>query len=144
MNGRPGYAPGQEVCPTGEGDAARDLSPRDLAYVGDAVFELAVRCHLVRRCPSPSARHRDAVERVRAAAQAAFLRAIEPRLLPGEEDLVRRARNFKGAPVPRGVSPADYRASTAFEALLGYLYLRGDSERLAEILAMVLEGAGTQ
>ncbi|MEW6545928.1 MAG: ribonuclease III domain-containing protein [Bacillota bacterium] len=122
-------------------DAAEELSPRDLAYVGDAVFELAVRQYLVARCPSPQARHRDAVCRVRAAAQAAFLRAIAAHLLPAEEDLVRRARNFKGVAVPRGVSPADYRASTAFEALLGYLYLRGETGRLQEILAMVLEGA---
>jgi len=118
-----------------------DLSPRDLAYVGDAVFELAVRQHLVARRASPAERHRDAVRRVRAGAQAAFLRGLEPHLGPAEQDLVRRARNFKGAPVPRGVSPADYRASTAFEALLGYLYLMGEGERLQEILDMVLEGA---
>jgi ribonuclease-3 family protein len=109
--------------------------------VGDAVFELAVRQYLLERCPSPAERHRDAVRRVRAAAQAAFLRSLEPHLGPAEQDLVRRARNFKGAPVPRGVSPADYRASTAFEALLGYLYLMGESARLREILGMVLEGA---
>lgn len=118
----------------------QELSPRDLAYVGDAVFELAVREYLVRRCPSPAARHRDAVRRVKAAAQAAFLRALEPHLQPPEGELVRWARNFKGGAVPRGVSPADYHASTAFEALLGYLYLRGQTGRLHEILAMVLEG----
>lgn len=122
-------------------DARRELTPRDLAYLGDAVFELAVREYLLARCPSPAARHRDAVRRVRAAAQAAFLHALEPHLLPAEQDLVRRARNFKGAPVPRGVAPADYRASTAFEALLGHLYLCGETGRLHEILNMVLEGA---
>ncbi|MDI6894059.1 MAG: ribonuclease III domain-containing protein [Bacillota bacterium] len=130
--------------PVGSGSAdlsagVSELSPRDLAYVGDAVFELAVRQHLVGRCSSPGERHRDAVRRVRAGAQAAFLRGIEPYLAPAEEDLVRRARNFKGAAVPRGSTPAEYRASTAFEALLGYLYLRGESGRLQGILAMVLE-----
>lgn len=122
---------------------ARELTPRDLAYVGDAVFELAVREYLLVRSPSPAARHRDAVGRVRAAAQAAFLQALEPHLRPEEQDLVRRARNSKAGPVPRGVRPADYRASTAFEALLGYLYLSGERERLRELLDMVLEGAGS-
>lgn len=108
------------------------------------MFELAVRRYLVLQPESPASRHRRAVERVKAAAQAEHLRRLEGFLGPEEKDVVRRARNFKAGAAPRGVSAADYHASTAFEALLGYLYLSGRRQRLEEILRLVVgdpEGA---
>lgn len=118
-------------------DADR-MHPLQLAYLGDAVFELAVRSSL---CASGAGKmkelHRMATERVRAAAQAKMLQNLTERLRPDEAEVVRRARNAKTA-VPRSAQVSDYRYSTAFEALLGYLYVRGDWERLAELVQTAL------
>jgi ribonuclease-3 family protein len=106
-----------------------------LAYVGDAVFELAVRERLVLAGPGKVADlHRQAVAIVRAPAQAALLRRLEGVLTPEEEEVARRARNAKSGPAPRGVAVQEYRHATAFEALLGYLYLTGRTARLAELM----------
>jgi ribonuclease-3 family protein len=102
--------------------------------MGDAVFELHVRRGLIRPDVPVEQLHAAKVARVRASAQAAALRQLMPTLTPDEQDVVRRARNLKTS-VPKNASVADYRHSTAFEALLGLLYLQGAHERLAEILA---------
>lgn len=117
-------------------DAAQ-LSPAVLAYVGDAVYELFVRTQLIDRgVRRPGQLHRQAVELVRAEAQARFVQEILPELAEDERELIRRGRNSKAGHVPKGVDPIVYRYSTGFEVLLGYLYLRGRQERLREILAM--------
>jgi len=114
-----------------------EMSPLVLAYVGDAVFELGIRVRLV---ASGTARvgdlHREAVARVRASAQAACLSRLMDRLSEQEKSLVRRGRNTRSN-VPRGVSVVDYRYSTALETLLGYLYLKGETARLEEIMALI-------
>lgn len=110
-------------------------SPLVLAYVGDAVFELAVRERLAAGDPGKMADlHREAVALVRAGAQAGMLRRLEGLLTPEEEEVVRRARNAKG-PAPRGIPVQEYRHATAFEALLGYLHLNGRDDRLSFLLA---------
>lgn len=111
----------------------RLLSPRLLAYMGDAVYELHVRTQLMTADLPVERLHTAKVSRVRASAQATALRGLLPGLTEDEADVVRRARNLKSN-VPKNVSVADYRYSTAFEALLGMLYLQGASERLDEIL----------
>ena len=80
--------------------------------------------------------HRAKVSKVRASAQAAALKELMPSLTAAEADLVRRARNLKTA-VPRNASVADYRYSTAFEALIGHLYLNQEQSRLDAILEAV-------
>lgn len=118
-------------------------SPVVLAYVGDAVFELAVRERLASRGPEKVAQlHREAVSLVRAPAQAEFLRRLEPHLTAEEADLVRWARNAKSGAAPRGVPAQEYRHATAFEALLGHLYLTGRRERLEQLLALLWGQAG--
>ena len=120
------------------------LHPRELAYLGDAVFELHVREQLLGAELRSSDRHRMAVARVRAEAQAAALAAVEPALSESERDLVRRARNLKVS-TPRSVDQDTYRLATALEALVGYLHASGRTERLAQIFALadraVPEGA---
>ncbi len=111
------------------------LHPRELAYLGDAVFELHVREQLLGTKLRPSDRHRMAVARVRAEAQAAALAAVEPALSESERDLVRRARNLKVS-TPRSVDQDTYRLATALEALVGYLHASGRTERLAQIFAL--------
>lgn len=132
------------------------LSPLVWAYVGDAVCEVYVRAHLATHAPQPVGRlHRQAVARVRAEGQSQALARLEAALSADEAAIVRRGRNAKGPlPRPRKASPpvpgagdppspapgrgvvAAYRRSTGFEALLGYLYLRGENQRLNELLAI--------
>lgn len=118
-----------------------------MAYLGDAVWELHVRRSLLAEGHAKLADlHRRAVGTVQAAAQAAALSAIEPLLTAEEKEVVRRGRNAKNH-APRGVDPLDYRYSTAFECLLGYLYYTGQARRLEEVLrlaagALAEAGAG--
>ncbi len=117
-----------------------DLPALVLAYIGDAVYELAVREHLV---SSGLARvnqlHGESVKYVNAGAQAKALHALEGRLNEEETAVMRRGRNAKSPHVPKGAGVIEYRHSTALESLIGYLYLKGDTVRLAEIIAAALE-----
>jgi ribonuclease-3 family protein len=111
-----------------------------LAYVGDAVYELAVRSHLVGSGMTRVNRlHDEAVKYVHAGAQAKIVRELEGILTAEETAVIRRGRNAKSPHTPRSAGVIDYRQSTAFECLIGYLYLKGDTTRLEEILALALE-----
>ncbi|MCL6639696.1 MAG: ribonuclease III [Firmicutes bacterium] len=124
-------------------DRPQDLPALVLAYVGDAVYELAVRSRLVGSGLVKVRRlHDEAVKYVNAGAQARALRALEEKLTEEESAVVRRGRNAKPAHTPRGADVVEYRHSTAFECLVGYLYLKGDTARLAEILALAGDAAG--
>jgi ribonuclease-3 family protein len=110
-----------------------------LAYIGDAVFELLVRRHIVaagRRKVSEI--HHDTVELVKAQSQARLTRQLFQELSPEEQDIIKRGRNAKSTP-PRHADPGDYKLSTGFEALLGYLYLKGDEDRLLHLVDKALE-----
>lgn len=113
-------------------------SPLVLAYVGDAVHELAVRTHLALQGDAlVRSLHERAAAQVQAGAQAKVLQKLEPQLTDEERDLIRRARNTK-AQVPRSATVFEYRYSTAFEALLGHLFLTGAWDRLLVILEAAL------
>ena len=106
-----------------------------LAYLGDARHALFVRDMLVRRGMSKSSDlNRAALGYVTAEAQASMYRKIEGMLSDDERDVVRRAANSGHLNRPKHASPADYRAATGFEALIGMLYYIGDEERLSAIL----------
>lgn len=116
----------------------KQQGPLALAFIGDAVFELFVRERLVCRARRPvSELHREAVEQVCARAQAGFVRLLLPILSEEELDILRRGRNAHSNHVPKNAEPADYHAATAFEALFGYLYLCGRTERLRELFGLV-------
>ena len=124
----------------GQTEQPGDLPALVLAYVGDAVYELAVRSLLVAKGRVKVGKlHREAVGYVSAAAQAGALRVLEGYLTEQEAAVVRRGRNTKSAHTPRQAAVIDYRRSTALECLLGYLYLKGDGQRLREILEIVLK-----
>lgn len=117
-----------------------ELPALALAYVGDAVYELAVRAYLVGSGISRVNRlHDEAVKYVQAKAQARLVRELEGRLTAEEAAVIRRGRNAKSPHTPRSADVIDYRQSTAFECLIGYLYLKGDKDRLEEILSLALE-----
>lgn len=117
----------------------RDLRPLQLAWLGDAIWELHQRLHHC-RLPAPSKDlHQSVVAAVRADAQAQLLLQLESQLKPAELDLVRRARNRAG-PGPRRGEAASYGQATGFEALLGWLFLH-DPARLVELLDHLKENA---
>ena len=117
-----------------------NLSPLMLAYVGDAVFDLYVRQKLARQKAMPVRQlHRQATQIVRADGQDAALRQMEPHLTEEEAEIVRRGRNTKSR-VPKNADMATYRRATGFEALLGWLYLNGENERLNQLLDVIEMG----
>lgn len=113
---------------------ADSLSSLALAFVGDAVFNLFVRTMLVGSGKKVRDLHREAIKFVKASAQADILRKIDAYLTDAEKNIVRIARNAKVNTVPKNADIMDYHYSTGFEALLGYLYLTGQNERLNRIL----------
>lgn len=112
------------------------MPPLVLAYVGDAVYELFVRTKLVAHPAKMHDLHKMAVKYVQASSQAQFVHDLEPKLTAEEREIVRRGRNAKGG-VPRHGDVLEYRYSTGFEALIGYLYLAGRHERLVELLGWI-------
>lgn len=115
------------------------LSPLTWAYVGDAVYELYIRTNLVNNTKlKPHKLHIESIKYVKAKAQADILKKLENDLTEDEKDIVRRGRNAENHHLPKNADPADYMYSTAFEALIGYLYLTKKDERLKEILNKIM------
>lgn len=111
------------------------MSPLTWAYVGDAVYELYIRTYLVNTTKQkPHYLHVEATKYVKAKAQAEILKKLEESLTEGEKEIVRRTRNTQNHHLPKHADLADYTYATAFEGLIGYLYLTGNNERLANIL----------
>ncbi len=110
-----------------------------LAFVGDAVFELLVREYLASQpeC-SQGQLHKKAVEFVRAGAQSASAEKLLGVLTQQELDVFKRGRNAHTSHIPKGATSADYHAATAVEALFGYLYLNGETDRINELFRIVV------
>ena len=121
-------------------DELRAISAIGLAHMGDAVFELLVRTWL---CAHGKATgkglHRATVELVCAPAQAAAAEKILPMLTEAEQAVFRRGRNANVQSIPKNASRAQYQQATALEALLGWLYLRGEKGRIEELFAAMME-----
>jgi ribonuclease III family protein len=116
---------------------AKQLNGLALAYMGDAVFESYVRRHLLYNGKvRPNQLHRLATRYVSAKAQCRILfQFMDEKLLNEEESaVVMRGRNAKSGTVPKNTDVQTYRYSTAFEALIGYLFLEGRLERLEELV----------
>lgn len=107
----------------------------NLAYIGDSVFDMYVRTYLLLNIKEKTAAlHSYSSSIVNARSQADFARTIEAHLTEKEKQIFLRARNAKSATVPKNMSVKDYKYATAVEALIGWLYLTGQSERLFELL----------
>lgn len=116
------------------------LSPLTWAYVGDCIYELYIRTDLVNKTKlKPHKLHIETIKYVKAKAQADILKRIEENLTEKELEIVRRGRNAENYHLPKNADPADYMYSTAFEGLIGYLYLTKQDERLKEIFKMCKE-----
>ena len=110
----------------------------ELAYLGDAVYELAVRRYLLEQGSRPMVEHnRRAFAMVNASAQSQVIERLTPHLSPAEVDLIRYGRNAKGGSA-KSASQTDYRRATGLECLLGYLYLCQETTRLEEIMATII------
>lgn len=116
------------------------LSPLTWAYVGDSVYELLIRTHLVNKTKlKPHRLHIEAIKFVKAKSQADILKKLEEHLTDEEKDIVRRGRNAENHHLPKNANVEEYMYSTAFEALIGYLYLSKKDERLKEIFDLILD-----
>lgn len=118
----------------------RTFSPLALAYIGDSVFDIIIRTKVIAKGNVPvSKMHKACSDVVRASAQAQLLDAIAENLTPEEEEVVRRGRNAKSKTTAKNASVIDYRNATALEALLGYLYMTGETQRMQELVKIGLE-----
>ena len=116
------------------------ISPLTWAYVGDAVYELFIRNYLVNTTNlKPHKLHIESIKYVKAKSQANILEKLDNFLTETEKEIVRRGRNTKNHHLPKNADVNDYMYSTAFEALIGYLYLNKEEKRLEEILEKCIE-----
>lgn len=115
------------------------LSPLTWAYVGDSVYELFIRMYLVNTTKlKPHKLHIEAIKYVKAKAQADILQKLDKTLTDKEKEIVKRGRNAENHHLPKNATVQEYMHSTGFEALIGYLYLTKQDERLEEILKLCI------
>ena len=120
-------------------DTLLSLSTLGLAHLGDSVFEVMVRAWLILHGKAKARDlHRATVRYVAAPAQADAVERLLPLLTPEEADVYRRGRNTAPHSVPRAASRAQYQAATGLEALFGWLYLQGRTERLNELFEAIM------
>ena len=120
----------------------RTYSPLTLAYIGDAIFELVVRTVLVERKNTQAEKlHKAATKIVKAETQALMIEAIKEELTEEELAVYKRGRNAKAVTRAKNATMSEYRRATGFEALMGYLYLKGDIVRMIELIHLGVEKA---
>ena len=120
----------------------RTYSPLTLAYIGDAIFELVVRTVLVERKNTQAEKlHKAATKIVKAETQALMIEALKDDLTEEELAVFKRGRNAKAVTRAKNATMSEYRRATGFEALIGYLYLKGDMERMIELIHLGVEKA---
>jgi len=120
-----------------------NYSALSLAYIGDAVYELAVRTKIVNHGNlQVSKMNKRASNLAKASTQAAIIHALKRELTTEEEAVYKRGRNAKSATMAKNATMIDYRVATGFEALIGYLYLTEQYERLIVLISRGLEEAG--
>ncbi len=116
-------------------ERARNLSPVTLAFVGDAVYSLFVRGKLVLSTDFKTGELQKLTsKRVSAHGQSELLEVLTARFTEEEADIFRRGRNAKKSTKSKNASVAEYNRSTGFEAVIGYLYLTGQYERISQLL----------
>ena len=114
------------------------MSPLTWAYIGDAVYELYIRNKLINETNlKPHKLHIEAIRYVKAKSQAEKLSEIYESLTDEEKDIVRRGRNTQNHHLPKNSNVQEYMYATAFEALIGYLYLTKQNARLRELFANI-------
>lgn len=116
------------------------MSPLSWAYVGDCVYELYIRMKLINNTKlKPHGLHLESIKYVKAKAQAEILKNLETELTEKELEIVKRGRNAENHHLPKNATVQEYMYSTAFEALIGYLYLTKQDERLISLLDLAMQ-----
>ncbi|GAA0745772.1 Mini-ribonuclease 3 [Clostridium oceanicum] len=115
---------------------AKQLNPLVLAFIGDAVYEVFIRTLLVdnNRNMCVHKLHVNAIEHVKAHGQSQYIKEFMPMLEEEEKYIFKRGRNAKSGTVPKNADLQEYRFATGFEALVGFLYLTEQTERLNYML----------
>ena len=118
----------------------RTYSPLTLAYIGDGIFDIVIRSVVVSKgnCRANDL-HKKTSQIVKAHTQALMIEALEGELTEEEADIYRRGRNAKSVTMAKNASMSDYRKATGFEALMGYLYLKDDFERIVFLTKKAIE-----
>jgi ribonuclease-3 family protein len=114
------------------------LSPLQLAYIGDAVYELLIRTYVLNKSLNVNELHKNTTKYVRAKAQADAIHGIEELLTEEELGYVKKGRNTKTNSSPKNSELIDYKYATGFECLLGYLYLTNQDERIREVFNYII------
>jgi ribonuclease-3 family protein len=128
-----------------EGKDIRTYSPLTLAYIGDAVFDLIIRSVLVNRGNTAvNNLHKRASAIVKAPTQSAIAASIMDELTDEEKDIYRRGRNSKPHTKAKNASTMEYLEATGLEAVVGYLYLKGDMERVLYLVRTGAEKCGVE
>ncbi len=121
----------------------RTYSPLTLAYIGDAVFDLVIRSVLVNKGNTAvNNLHKKASAIVKAQSQSAIAAAIMEDMTEEERDIFRRGRNSKPHTKAKNASAIEYLEATGFEAVMGFLYLSGDMDRIMELISLGLNKTG--
>lgn len=115
------------------------LSPLQLAYVGDAVYELLVRTYILEKGLNVNQLHKKATKYVKANAQSEIIHYLEENLTEAENNIVKRGRNAKTNTSPKNSSIIDYKYATGFESLFGYLYLTKQNSRILTLFNLIKE-----
>ena len=123
----------------------QQYSPLVLAYIGDAVYEVYVRSRVIEENPDMPAHklHVKTVKYVKAHAQSNSIHAMTDILTEEETAVFKRGRNANSPTTAKNASLIDYRHATGFEALIGYIYISGNTERLNELMGIAYENALT-
>lgn len=122
----------------------RTYSPLTLAYIGDAIYELVIRTILVEKGNTQVNKlHNRASRLVKASAQSAMIEKLKPHLTEEETAVFKRGRNAKSYTMAKNASMSDYRRATGFEALMGYLYLTEQWERMLGLIKTGMEEGET-
>lgn len=117
------------------------ISSNVLAYIGDSVFELYSRLHVLDNCNgNTSSLHCKNIAYVNASSQANATRRILPQLSEEELRIFKRGRNTKSGTMAKNANAVDYRVATGIEALIGYLYLKEENIRVEQILNLLITG----
>lgn len=116
------------------------LSPLTLAFIGDGVYDLMVRRYLVNQGQQPVGKmNKTKVKLVNCKSQAYFAQKILPMLSEEELSIYKRGRNSSPKCTPKNGSVGDYHSATGLESLFGYLYLKGENERLNTLFEEILQ-----
>ena len=108
-----------------------DYSPLTLAYIGDGIYEIVVRTIIVDEANRQVNKiHKASSQLVKAQSQAKMIHLIMDMLTEEEKSIYKRGRNAKAVTRAKNASMSDYRVATGFEALMGWLYLSGQSDRM--------------